>query len=198
MPERVFIQVGDKRTAVRNFHTVLHTAFDRGQIVHPEPEDKYHSPWIGYGYAKGVTHHKRPISVLGLPTEMKRGLHGKLIQGFPNVDDRVRCYEPDAEKGFGGFIRWAYFIDPNDPHCAQGVFGVDYSPGGNMFRGIANNFSTVARVVRTAGAHGIPNGAAVVLLDPHLCEPPAFTQWRENQNLVSVSDWIRYAIALSR
>ena len=198
MTEHVFIQTGNTRKAVRNFHVDLRTAFDRGHIIHPEPEDKHHSPWIGYGYAKGVTHHKRPISVLGLPTEMKRGLHGKLIQGFPNVDDRVRCYEPDADKGFGGFIRWAYFIDPSDPTCAKGVFGVDYRPGGNMLRGIADKISTVARVVRTAGAHGIPSGASVVLLDPHLCEPDVHTKWREQNRLLTVTDWIRYAIALSR
>lgn len=103
MPERIYVQTGEKRKLVSSLQPYLRESFEKKLLVDEallEPNPTSPCSWIGYGMGKGVTHIDKPISLLLIPEKLKRGLHGKLVQGFPEVDDEEHCYNANPQKGF--------------------------------------------------------------------------------------------------
>jgi len=148
--------------------------------------------WLGYGIGKGVTCPEMDVTVFGVPQTMRSGLHGTLIQGFPDVDPYDLCYEDQHVKGFGGFIRWIYFSNPSK---GPGVLGIEFSlhPSIRVTSGIATSFKRAQHVVSVCCRHGIPAKAEVALLNWRNCQRPHLVAFGKQQRLVTVSDWAQSA-----
>lgn len=153
-------------------------------------------PWIGYGMGKGVTHLFKDISVFMIPNEMKSGLHGEMVQGFKGVDPIDLCYLDTHKLGFGGFVRWMYFADPQDHETHAGVFGLDWSLIHKLSSGIATSMLVAQIIIERAYAHGIPGNARVALMNPLMCEPAYLTEWKQSAGLLTVHDWATKAAQL--
>lgn len=150
--------------------------------------------WVGWGITKGVTHRTNRVSVLGTPDTMKQGLHAELVQGFADVDEPAQCYEPHAPKGFGGFIRWVYFTDPDDPCLEGGVIGIDWNGGGNQTTptsGIATSMTDVMAVAQCLIEQGLSPDAELALLDWNMLEREEIRTWRRAFHLYHLEDWSR-------
>ena len=188
---RVFLQRGTTRLAVPSLEPFLASSLASEHRMDPErmaPEDRRACRWLGYGIGKGVTHPKHGLSVFAVPETLVSGLHGELVQGFGGipVDPTPACYEPGADPGFGGFIRWVLFADPGR---TRDILGIDFSLGLQERAGVANAMLTVAATARTLRTHGIPAGTEVVLLDAKMREPTELGDWRAANRLISVADW---------
>lgn len=144
--------------------------------------------WIGFGIGKGVTHPRFGITVFAVPKDLASGLHGELIQGFDGiaVDQTPACYEPDADPGFGGFVRWVLLADP-DRKCD--VLGIDFSLALADRGGVANSMLTVAEISEIVMSQGIPGDTEVALLNCRMCEPSELKNWRLTNDLVTLHDW---------
>ena len=192
MRPRIYVHPGTERMPVKSLQPFLRTPFEKNFLMDASlmtQEDARTCPWIGYGMGKGVTHHQKDISVFMIPNEMKSGLHGEMVQGFKGVDPIDRCYLDDHKLGFGGFVRWIYFSDPNDPHTDQGVFGLDWSLIHKLSSGIATPMLIAQVIIARAHAHGIPGNARVALMNPTMCEPAYLTEWKQHTRLLTVHDW---------
>ena len=143
-------------------------------------------PWVGYGIGKGVTSPERDMSIFGVPKTVRSGLHGEMVKGLPDVDPAPLCYEDSHKKGFGTFVRWVFFSDPNGE---RNYLGVDFSLSLRETSGVATSFKRVAEVVRHASRHGIPKDTRIVLLNWRMCEPAHLTRVREGLGLRTVTDW---------
>lgn len=152
------------------------------------PTDVARCRWIGFGIGKGVTHPHRDISIFAIPTELTRGLHGELIQGFPDVDPVPLCYDGlNHVHGFGGFIRWVHFANPKG---GPGIFGIDWSIVERPTAGIATSWRSVAQLVVIVTRHGIPRDTEVVLLNWRMCEEPEIEHLRQSLGLGTIDDWM--------
>lgn len=159
-----------------------------------KPQHRKQCPWIGYGILKGVTHPKKEISVIGfVPSRGGEisGLHGALIQSFSGVDSVPQCYDKGKKRmvhGFGGFIRWVYF---SDPEGGPGVFGIDFSLALTQIEGVAISVQAAAEVMNVAIAHGIPKNAQGVLLRWNMCPHSSTTDMCQTRGFLTVRDWTK-------
>ncbi len=188
---RMYIQVQQRRISVPSLFPYLLYSLYRSVLMEKDriPEAYRETcRWAGCGIGKGVTHPEHHISVFGVPDTAQSGLHGQLIQGFPDVDDPPLCYDEHSHKnGFGGFIRWIYLASPTEP---PGFLGIDFSIIARPTSGIANSVSVVTQIVTTAAAHGVPLDSEVALLNWHMCEDEGIRDMRYAAGLISVQDWI--------
>jgi hypothetical protein len=154
--------------------------------------DQQSCRWIGYGLAKGVSNidPSTAISVFSTYEESVSTLHGLMIQGLGDIDEYPFCYYPDKEtdKGFGKFIRWAYFASIDEQ---PDVFAVDYSFNCDERIGKAASIESVKAVASVAVQHGIPLDAELVLANERMCENFEHSQFRAENQLIAVRDWLR-------
>ncbi len=197
-----FVQNQQGRVAVPCLTPYLRTSLDLGNLMDAEQmsdEDRKNCHWIGFGFAKGVTDIKSPdaITVLSLYPETVSTLHGLMIQGFSGVDEYPWCYHPDKadDKGFGGFVRWAYFADPREK---QDVLAVDFEPGAKTTNGKAVCIEAVAAVARICLSQGIRPDAELILANPRMCEDQEHQQLRESERLLTVKDWAERSVNLAK
>lgn len=192
MQPRVYIQKDADRRLVPSVEPFLRNSLLSGKcLMDPaqmDTESAAACKWLGWGIGKGVTHLRDNVSVFGIPDTFISGLHGELVQGFNDVDPVPTCYEDDHEKGFGGFIRWVYFVHPTDSN--QNVFGIDFSPLMPNTGGVAVCLNAALRTAEVASRHGIPLDCQIALLDWDMTEPRFLTQWRETNELSTLGSWI--------
>src|SRR5262249_7302018 len=116
----------------------------------------------------------------------KRGLHGELIQGFPDVDPLPDCYSESHNLGFGSFVRWVYFANPSG---LPEVLGVDWRLDARRTAGMSLTMRRVSKLATTLAAHGIPGSTELALLNPRMCEDPCVHAVRSSLELVTIADW---------
>ncbi|MCX6714307.1 MAG: hypothetical protein NTX72_00650 [Candidatus Uhrbacteria bacterium] len=194
MSTRIYVHPGTKRVPVKSLTPHLRTPFEKNFLMDASvmtPEDALTCPWVGYGTGKGVTHLFKDISVFMIPNKMKSGLHGEMVQGFKGVDPIDLCYLDSHKLGFGGFVRWMYFSDPQDSKTEHGVFGLDWSLVHTLTSGIATSMLIAQIIIERAHRHGIPGNARVALMNPVMCEPVYLTEWKQENNLLTVNDWVK-------
>lgn len=192
MTSRIYVHPGTRRMPVKSLKPFLRMPFEKDFLMDAALMDAHDTktcPWIGYGMGKGVTHVYKDISVFAIPNEMKRGLHAEIVQGYA-VDPVDLCYLDTHKLGFGGFVRWMYFVDPRDHETQSGVFGLDWSLVHKLSAGIATSMVIASVIITRAHAHGIPANARVALMNPSMCEPTYVTDWKMTVGLLTVSDWI--------
>lgn len=193
----IFVQRGQDRREVPSLRPFLRDSLAHRMVMDPthmRPQDAAHCAWVGWGIGKGVTHVRDDVSVFATPDELRNGLHAELVQGFPNVDPLPLCYDAQGHvHGFGGFVRWVYFANPNDAACHSGVFGIDWSPGRPLAIGVAPSFHIITKIAQRACSHGVACSTEVALLNWRMIEPPEATAWRYRWGLRSIGDWIERA-----
>lgn len=185
----IFVLREKYRQSVSSLAPFLRESLLQGCVMDPTvmaEEDRKHCRWLEFGIGKGVTGVRSRVSVYGVPGRMKRGLHGELMQGFPNVDPVPRCYDEDHALGFSDFVRWVYFADPAD---VRGVLGVDWSLSARPTAGIAHTMLRVCAVAEICLVHGIPADDELVLLNCRMVEDSFAFDVRRMLGLRSVRDW---------
>lgn len=191
------------RAGVRIKTNSLHPHLSRSLEAHHlmdasrmREEDTTHCRWIDWGMSKGVTHPYLGISILAQLHDLPRGLHAELVADFPNVDPYPLCYDEDHHiLGFGGFVRWLHFTDPQDPN-GPGIFGIDWSLACRPTSGVATTMRCAVDVVRAVVVHGIHPRAEVALLNWHMCEDVWMTQWRQQNKLTHAYQWCERGLGL--
>ncbi len=189
MSAEILLQIGDTRRVL----TSLSEALVYSPItLRMEPGrmrvvDRKACRWLDYGIIKGVTQPEWDISVCAQPEQMIRGLHGELVQGFAQVpvDSVRRCYRADHRFGFGGFVRWVYFVRQEQ----HGFVGIDWSYVLRPTAGVAHSMRRVWQTVQVLARHGVPLLTEVVLLNARMCEPRNLEAWRMSEQLITVHDW---------
>ncbi len=157
------------------------------------PEDVPSCAWVGYGIGKGVTSPEKDITIFGVPEHIYSGLHGVMVGGLSDVDPPPLCYEENHDKGFGSYIRWVFFADPD---LKENYLGVDFSLSLRETSGVATSFKRVAEVVRALSKHGVPDITRVALLNWRMCEPEHLASVRKTLGLHTVAHWNSKAIDL--
>ena len=189
----VFVQSNEDRREVLSLAPFLHFALLTKSIMKEDLnglKPELHCHWYGWGIGKGVTHVQDTTTIFATPHKLKSGLHADLVQGFPNVDPYPLCYDPNnLIHGFGGFIRWVYFTDPNDTQLQHGVFGIDWAPSQSIKLGVAPTMIVVSQIARIVQNQGIPSQAELVLLNWQMLEPMFIRTWRKQMKLITLSDW---------
>ena len=187
---RIYVHTSEKRSSVPSLFPYLFYPICRNVLIEKDliPEALREScRWIGCGIGKGVTHSEHRISVFGVPDRVQAGLHGELIQGFPDVDPPPLCYDHyNHVNGFGGFIRWVYFAS----YSLQEFLGVDFSIISRPHSGVANSVSMVTPLVTVLASHGVPCDSEVVLLNWRMYEENEIKDMRYAAGLVTVQDWV--------
>ena len=144
----IYLHTGDGRREVTSLGPYLGRSLGLGMMMDTAvmcPEDIAGCRWIGFGIEKGVTSVAEDTTVFAIPKEMKHGLHAELVEGFPNLDPFPLCYDMAKHlRGFGAFIRWAYFADPMG---GPGVLGVDWSLSARPTGGVATTASVVVSMM---------------------------------------------------
>ncbi len=189
----VFVQTGEDRREVSSLVPFLGHALLTQSIMKENShglKPGFHCHWYEWGIGKGVTHWQDAITIFATPNKLKSGLHADLIQDFQNVDPYPLCYDQEnLVHGFGGFIRWVYFSDPNDTQLQHGVFGIDWAPSQSIKLGVAPTMLMVNRITHFVRSHGIPPHAELVLLNWQMLEPVFIRTWREQTDLFTLNDW---------
>ncbi|MDO8425540.1 MAG: hypothetical protein Q7T01_03430 [bacterium] len=187
-----FVQTYGHRTSVPSLATFLRRSLTQGARMNAtimQAHDVAECRWLGYGIGKGVTDPNAGITVFSPGSGPEtQGLHGELIQGFPFVDPTPLCYEDTHVFGFGTFLRWVYFADPQG---GPGVLGVDFSLTERQTAGVATSMLAVARCAAALAGSGIPPDAELVLLNWRMCEPVRLTALRHTEQLITLRDWAR-------
>lgn len=190
----VSIMTATEHRRVPSLTPHLRRSLDLGMTMNQtamRPEDVATCAWVGFGIGKGVTHPVLGLTRYAVPNELRRGIHAELLADRIDVDPYPRCYDLDGhDKGFGAWVRWVYFADPDG---GPGVFGIDFSLACRATSGVATTMLTVATIVRAAVADGILADAEVALLNPQMCEEPALCMLRHGLGLVIAGDWIAHA-----
>ncbi len=186
-----FIQRGASREPISSLAPYLSASLTSGHRMEAErmrEDERKDCRWIGFGIGKGVTHPRAGITVFAVPRDLVSGLHGELIQGFDGIetDPTPGCYEPDADPGFGGFVRWVLFADPDG---RRDVLGVDFSLALTDRGGVATAMLTVAEVAAVVMAQGMKPKTEVALLNCRMCEPAELAEWRRENGLATLDDW---------
>lgn len=185
----IFVQANGHRVGIPSLRTFLRRSLTQGPRMNAAmmlPQDAARCRWVGYGIGKGVTDPTADVTVFAVPTGPGHGLHGELIQGFPCVDPTPACYDDDHALGFGDFVRWVHFADPQG---GPGVIGVDFSLVERPTAGVATDMLCVARVAAVLRASDIPEDAELALLDWRMCEPEELADWRGRMGLATLADW---------
>ncbi len=190
-PDRIFVYKNGKRYLVNSLEPYLRKSIKLGMFMDSSritKADVKECRWIGFGLGKGATSPDKNISVYAVPNQLKRGLHYELVRGLDRVDKFPLCYDEIKHiNGFGGFVRWVFFANPNG---GPGVLGIDFSLAARRTSGIANSMIRAIEVIKTAAKHGIPVTAEVALLNWRMCEDSAVKNFRYGFGLVTVKDWI--------
>jgi hypothetical protein len=160
-------------------------------------EERETCRWLGFPIVKGVTHPERNISAFAHLHNLASALHAELAAGFPDVhvDPTPLCYAPEHHFGFGGFVRWAYFVNPEG---GAGFMGIDWSYHLRPTGGVAHSMRRVSQTVRALARHGLPLDEEIVLLNGRMCESPYLEDWRQAVALVTVRDWLKRGPVLFR
>lgn len=192
LEDEVYIQTQKERMRVLSLAPYLSHSLNSESIMDASlmrKEDISDCRWLGFGIGKGVTNPKKNFSVYALSNDARSGLHADLLRDRDDVDPFPLCYDQYLHKrGFGGFIRWVYFADPQG---GSGVFGIDWSIVARPKSGVANSMVAVFRVAETVIYHGIPPDAEVALLNARMCEENAVRAMRESAGLYALSDWVK-------
>ena len=192
----VTVQTATQQLRVPSLVPYLHRSLDLGMTMDyaaMDPRDEMLCHWVGFGIGKGVTHPVLGLTRFAVPNELRRGIHAELLAGRIDVDPYPKCYDEEQhDKGFGAWVRWTYFADPDG---GPGTLGIDFSIACRPTAGVATTMLTVATVVRAAAAAGIPEDAEVALLNPRMCEEPFHYVLRIELELLTVNDWITHAAA---
>jgi len=190
---QVFVQNQQERRVVDSLRPYLRESLKLGNFMEASQMGNYDQQscrWVGYGLAKGVSSidPTTPISVLSTYEDSVSTLHGLMIQGLGETDEYPWCYYPDrkSDRGFGKFIRWAYFTSTDNQ---ADVFAVDFSLNCDERIGKAASIASVSAVAAIAAQHGIPLDAELVLANERMCENFEHSQFRTENNLISVRDW---------
>lgn len=196
----IFVQNGKDRREVLSLAPFLRFALHTKSLMRKSLDGlrpELHCHWYEWGIGKGVTHVKDAVTIFATPQKLMSGLHAKLIQGFPNVDPHPLCYDPkNLIYGFGGFIRWVYFTDPNDAELQHGVFGIDWAPTQSIKLGVAPTMIVTSQIARIVQNHGIPSQAELALLNWQMVEPIFIRTWRKQMKLITLSDWCEKGLKL--
>lgn len=199
----LFLIARDARSEVASLQPYLRMSLGRGlrmDASRMKPRERKTCPWVGFGILKGVTNIESNTSIIGFPVysspDDQSGFHSKLIRGLSHVDPCPQCYDPNkARYGFGGYIRWAYFADPDRGH---GYLGIDFSLAASPLIGVATSVEMVHRCMTVLMQHGIPGRTTGVLLEWNMCEHPNAMSMRRRTGLQSVRDWKIHAARLLR
>lgn len=190
----IFFHDGTERRRVDSLEPFLTNSLREGIFMDlnvMKEKDAKTCRWLGFGIGKGITDPDKNISVFGVPNRIHRGLHYELVKGFPDIDPFPLCYdEVNHVKGFGSFVRWVYFVDPEREHD---FLGIDFSIVCRPTSGVANSVAKVSEVVKVVFQHGISPRSEVVLLNHKMCEHPGITEMRRQAGLIMVNDWINMA-----
>lgn len=201
MSEKIYLQEKTRRGLVPSLRPYLADSLKTNFLVDAgaiddSNRDVCRCAWVGFGIGKGVTHPDRKVSVFALPDKLLHGLHRELIDGLVDADPMPLCYDLYGHvKGFGGFIRWAYFANPAG---SPDVLGIDWSLGARQSSGVVGSLTDVARVIPVLIDHGIPFSTEVVLLNSDLTELVAVFEMRQRAGLVTVYDWLWRASEIFR
>lgn len=187
----VYIQTQKEKIRVVSLAPYLSYSFRAGNIMDAllmRKKDIPHCRWVGFGIGKGVTNPEENLSIFAAFQESRHGLHADLLRDRDDVDLFPLCYDQYLHKrGFGGFIRWVYFFDPQG---GPGVFGVDWSIVARPTSGVACSMVTILKITKTVIYHGIPPNAEVALLNTYMCEEPTARAMLEDAGLITLYDWV--------
>lgn len=145
--------------------------------------------WIDYGVGKGVTHPEHGITVYGITSDILKGFHSTLARGFPGIkmDENPLCYDiPRHHHGFGGFVRWVYFADPED---LVDFLGIDFCLFCRPTAGVANSFWRAYLVMKVLAEQGIPLNTQILLLGSDICQWPGIEECIANVGW-TIEDWL--------
>ena len=156
------------------------------------PEDQAQCPWIGWGMSKGVSHPERDLSILAHADTLPRGLHAELVAEFADeVDPYPLCYdEHHHQKGFGGFVRWIAFTNPQNPQ-GPGVLGIDWSLACRPTSGVATSIKRASEITQTLLRHGVHPQSEIALLNWRMCEDVDVRKWLHDKGWVTLEAWVR-------
>ena len=177
----------EKRLRVRSLVPHLFDSLQvAGARMNPDimnPEHRATCRWLHYGIGKGVTCPESRVTVFGIPEKPLAGLHGQMVQGFCHVDPAPLCYDEKHVEGFGSFVRWVFFADPNR---TKNFLGINFSLALRKTSGVATSFARVYEVASTLVVEGVPPMTEVMLLDSDMCETDYLEKVRQTAKLVSI------------
>lgn len=191
----IYFQDGEVRIRLRSLLPAIRTArsgglrFDR-RLVDDQDWQSASCDWDQYALAKGVSHLEQGLSCFAFSPDMVHGLHHRLADDFPGISlDRFPlCYDDrQMVSGFGGFIRWVYFVNPVGQ---DDVIGLDFNLAPPPPSGVVRSVYQAMESFRLLAWHGLALATRAVLLNHHLCWSNGIRQMQEQNSLLTVGDWL--------
>lgn len=192
---QLFFRNGNGRTAVKTLASAVRatpsaTARYERSLMTATQQLESCCEWDGFAIVKGVTHPQANLTVFGFPSKIIPGYHARLAKGFPGIpiDPFPQCYDNQSLcRGFGGFTRWTYFVNPFDH---DDVLGIDFHIAHQSRSGAAQSITRAASVVHCLALQGIGLRVKVALINWYMAWYHGVAAMQRSAGLVTIGDWL--------